>query len=166
MSSIDRQTNAVEYVATDRARDRRTHDITEIEDCAIAVDATYYLQQLLESGPSHEPLLPALGGLTGIQMHIETDLSKWEARRITPFFIFDGQSITGQDGVFTSRALKAVEKTDQAWDLYFNGEAESAVSAFGANTGRPNPPKTARVWLTQSQAPSPVRRCTPSSRVS
>ena len=123
----------------------RSHELSEIEDCAIAVDATYYLEQLLKSGPSYEPLLPALGGLTGIQDHIETDLAKWEARRITPFFIFDGQSITGQDELFTSRALKAVEKTDQAWELYFNSEAERAVNAFGANTGMTHSSKT--VWI-------------------
>jgi hypothetical protein len=111
--------------------------VSEIEDCAISVDATYYIQQFLDNPPFHEPLLPALGGLTGIQDHIEKDLDQWLARRITPFFVFDGQPIAGQDDVAVLRGLKAIEKTDRAWDLYFNGQAENAVTAFGANSGTP-----------------------------
>src|SRR6266511_656139 len=64
----------------------RTHDLAELEDCAIAVDATYYLLTFLENAPFHEPLLPALGGLTGIQNHIEKDLDEWAAFKVTPFF--------------------------------------------------------------------------------
>ena len=111
----------------------RSHEISEIEDCAIAVDATYYIQLQLDAEP-HEPLLPALGGLTGIQGRIEADLDQWEAHRVTPFFIFDGQSITGQDETTALRGRQANEKTDFAWGLYFDGQANDAVVAFGQNT--------------------------------
>ena len=114
----------------------RTHDITELEDCAIAVDATYYLSHLLDNPPAHEPLLPALGGLTGIESHIDDNLNHWQKNRIVPFFIFDGQSITGQDDITLKRGLAANKKTDEAWNLYSQTEAEQAVTTFGANTGR------------------------------
>jgi hypothetical protein len=92
----------------------------------------------LDLSPFHEPLLPALGGLTGIEKHIQADLDQWAAHKITPFFIFDGQPITGQDEITVSRGRQANEKTDHAWDLYFSGHAERAVMAFGAHGGMPN----------------------------
>ena len=61
------------------------------------------------------------------------DLDSWESNNTVPFFIFDGQPIKGQEEVSTKRALRGVEKTDKAWKLYFNGQAESAVQTFGGN---------------------------------
>lgn len=119
----------------------RTHELSEIEDCAIAVDATYYIQYFLDSSPSHEPLLPALGGLTGFQSHIESDIDQWLANKVTPLFVFDGQTMIGQDEVSLVRGLRANERTNQAWELYRTGQAESAVSAFGANSGECLPPR-------------------------
>lgn len=112
----------------------RAHPLNEIEDCSIAVDATYYLQLHLDVIPGNEPLLPALGGLTGIQGRIESELDQWKAHRITPFFIFDGQSMAGQDETMVKRGLENCAKTDISWDLYFNGRADEAVSAFGQST--------------------------------
>lgn len=112
-----------------------THGISELEQCALAVDATYYLNQLLDNAPSHEPLLSALGGLTGIEAHINDNLDLWEKHHITPFFIFDGQSVSGQDDISLDRGLKANKKTDEAWDLYSKTAAEEAVTTFGANPG-------------------------------
>ena len=103
-----------------------THDISELEQCAIAVDATYYLGQLLDNPPAQEPLLPALGGLTGIESHINEN------------FVFDGQSVTGQDDLALDRGLKANKKTDHAWALYSQTAAEEAVTTFGANPGASN----------------------------
>jgi hypothetical protein len=76
----------------------------------------------------------ALGGLTGIQARLEADLEQFEKHDITPFFIFDGQPLVGQDEVSTSRGLQAHAKTDIAWDLYFNSQADTAVEAFGQIT--------------------------------
>lgn len=106
-----------------------------MDDCSIAVDATYWLCQLLDSPPAREPLLPALSGLTGIETHINEALDHWEENNITPFFIFDGQSLTGQDSVSLRRGLAANQLTNEAWDLYSRGEAESAVKAFGDSPG-------------------------------
>lgn len=115
------------------------HATSEIEDCAIAIDATYYIHLQLDAQPHNEPLLPALGGLTGMQGRIEADLDQWKAHRVVPFFIFDGQSITGQDEVTVTKSRQANEKTDYAWNLYFNSQANDAVLAFGQNTNAYRP---------------------------
>lgn len=109
--------------------------MSQFEDCAIAVDASYYLQLFLDHPPYHEPLLPALGGLTGIQTHIEGDLDSWETNRTIPFFIFNGQSVVGQDDVSVQRGKRAISGTDDAWTLYFQSQANEAVAAFGSHRG-------------------------------
>lgn len=109
----------------------RNVPIAQLEDTTIAVDASYYLQQFLDYPPTHEPLLPALGGLTGIETHIEADLDSWKQNNTTPFFIFNGQSLHGQDAISAQRGKAAIHKTDDAWNLYFRGAANEAVSTFG-----------------------------------
>ncbi|RYP48046.1 hypothetical protein DL768_005968 [Monosporascus sp. mg162] len=110
-------------------------EVSQLEDCAVAIDASYYLQLFLDNVPYHEPLLPALGGLTGIQTHIESDLDSWKTNRTTPFFIFNGQSVVGQDDVSVQRGKKAIAGTDEAWSLYFQSHATEAVAAFGSHRG-------------------------------
>lgn len=56
-----------------------------------------------------------------------------------PFFIFDGQSLKGQEDIALSRAREANEKTNEAWSLYSQSEADQAVAAFGADPGIPTP---------------------------
>lgn len=118
---------------------RREYPISDLEDCAIAVEASYYLQLLLhiddEDGKSYEPLLPALGSITGMEKRIEGDLDQWEAHRITPFFVFDGQTLVGQDEMSIMNGRKAHEKTNAAWRLYFDNQPGKAVAAFGASIG-------------------------------
>ncbi|KAI1262529.1 PIN domain-like protein [Xylariaceae sp. FL1019] len=109
--------------------------ISELEDTTIAVDASYYLQTFMQNPPYQEPLLPALGGLTGIHSHIETDLDNWKEHKVTPFFIFDGLCVVGYDEVAVQRAKEAVKGTDQAWELYFASHANEAVAAFGSHKG-------------------------------
>ncbi|KAH7361995.1 XPG domain-containing protein [Plectosphaerella cucumerina] len=109
--------------------------VTDLEDCSIAIDATYYLQLMLDTPPSREPLLSALGGLTGLETHIREDLEQWEAHKIIPFFIFDGQDLHGQPDVSIKRGKNANRKADEGWTLYRKGQAESAVAAFGDNAG-------------------------------
>lgn len=113
----------------------RSADISQLKDNAIAIDAAYYLQLFLDNAPFHEPLLPALGGLVGIESHIEFDLDSWATNKTIPFFIFNGQAVEGQNEVSVQRGKKANNKTKGAWELYFNGEANSAVAAFGPSRG-------------------------------
>lgn len=73
--------------------------------------------------------------MTGIEHHLRADIDQWKAHKIVPFFIFDGQSVTGQEEVAVQRGRTANQKTDEAWKLYFNSHAQEAVDAFGANSG-------------------------------
>ncbi|KAK4670291.1 uncharacterized protein QC763_210400 [Podospora pseudopauciseta] len=115
-----------------------SYPVSMLEDHAIAVDATYYLHLQLDSQPS-EPLLSALGGVTGIQSRIENDLNQWQANNVIPFFIFDGQNLKGQDEVNIRRAREGIAQTDRAWEQYFNGQADAAVQSFGENTNAFHP---------------------------
>ena len=110
-------------------------NINELNDCAIGVDASYYLGQVLDVSPAHEPLLSALSGLTGFEEHINDNLNRWDEFRVTPFFIFDGQSVTGQEEITQKRSLEANKKTDEAWTLYSESKPDHAVSTFGSNPG-------------------------------
>ncbi|KAK5656330.1 hypothetical protein OQA88_4710 [Cercophora sp. LCS_1] len=114
------------------------HAVADLQGCAIAVDASYYIHLQLEASPP-EPLLTALGGLTGIQGRIETDLDNWAANDITPLFVFDGQPIIGQEEVTTTKIRQANEKTKYAWNLYFEGQADDAVTAFGQDSSSYRP---------------------------
>lgn len=109
--------------------------MSELEDCAVGVDAAYYLASLLDQAPAHEPLLSALGGLTSIEARINENLDFWKANKIIPFFVFDGQSVAGQDEVALKRGRNANHKTDEAWKLYSQNSGDEAVAAFGANPG-------------------------------
>lgn len=114
-----------------------THSVTELDDCAIAVDAGYYLQRVLISGnPCNEPLVAALAGMMGFSKIVETDLDQWKEHRVTPFFIFSGQPITGQDDISIMRGRRGNEDTDEAWRMYWSGEPGRAVEEFGAGSGK------------------------------
>ncbi|KAI0875010.1 hypothetical protein GGS24DRAFT_318395 [Hypoxylon argillaceum] len=113
-----------------------TAAVSELDDATVVVDASYYLQLFLANAPYQEPLLPALGGLTGVQSHIESDLDSWKANNTTPFFIFNGQSIVGSDEIAIQRGMRAIVGTDEAWNLYFQSQANEAVSAFGSHKGK------------------------------
>jgi hypothetical protein len=66
---------------------------------------------------------------------LEEDLDKWEAHRVTPLFVFDGQVVAGQDEISMAVGLGAVEQTNMAWKLYSSGLASEAVTAFGQTIG-------------------------------
>ncbi|SPN97611.1 related to MKT1 protein [Cephalotrichum gorgonifer] len=112
-----------------------THGLDSITDCSIAICATYYLHLFLGTPPYHEPLLPALGGLTGIKAHLSQDLAKFKEHGVTPLFVFDGQSMVGQAETTAKKSRLANLKTDEAWEQYFASNAEQAVASFGANGG-------------------------------
>lgn len=113
----------------------RTHGLDAITDCSIAICATYYLHLFLDNPPYHEPLLPALGGLTGIEAHLTQDLAKFKEHDVLPLFIFDGQNMAGQAETTVKKMRLANRKTDEAWEQYFASRAEDAVASFGANGG-------------------------------
>ena len=113
----------------------RTYPVSELEGVAIAIDATYYINSWLYHVPHHQPLVPALAGSMSIEKDIEADLDQFKAHGVVPFFIFDGQPITGQDEVSVTRGQEANKRTDDAWEKYLNNAADNAVKIFGDNPG-------------------------------
>lgn len=137
---------------------RRTHGLDIISDCSIAICATYYLHLFLDNPPYHEPLLSALGGLTGIEAHLARDLDKFKEHDVTPFFIFDGQSMVGQAEATVKRSRQANRNTDEAWRQYFASRAEEAVRSFGANGGIAKPSPCVGYAMDTDEA---IPRCIP-----
>jgi len=106
----------------------------DMKDAVVGVEATSYLQHMIDDPPSHEPLLGALGGdPIGLKQHIKDELKKWSDNNMTPLFVFDGQSVVGKDEVTLAAAKNALAKTQRAWDLYAENHPEEAVKAFGAS---------------------------------
>jgi hypothetical protein len=107
---------------------------SEMENARIGVEATAYLQHMIEEPPAHEPLLAALGGEPiALKQHIEKELDNWKTNGMTPIFVFEGQSTVGKDEVALANAKVAFGKTQQAWDLYSDGEPGDAVKTFGGS---------------------------------
>ncbi|CAN8095985.1 unnamed protein product [Discula destructiva] len=104
-------------------------DISSLKETTIAVEANYFLASLLE----HEPLITALGGPMAVQKSIDDELDKWKANDVSPFFVFDGCPVKGEDKVSISVGREANTATDEAWARYAKGEAQAAVTAFGQN---------------------------------
>jgi len=102
------------------------------EEMVIGVEATAYLQTIMEENP--EPLLAALGGFPLVlRENIETELNKWKENNMRPVFIFEGQPIVGQDEMTLRNAKTSLEITQSAWHLYGENKPTDAVTAFGAS---------------------------------
>jgi hypothetical protein len=111
-----------------------TMSFDELENAKIGVEATAYLQHMIEEPPAHEPLLSALGGEpNALKQHIERELDMWARYKMTPVFVFDGQSTVGKDDVALANSRAALRKTKDAWDLYSEGEPGDAVKTFGGS---------------------------------
>ncbi|OBT59111.1 hypothetical protein VE04_01007 [Pseudogymnoascus sp. 24MN13] len=106
--------------------------IAEYRDAPIAVHASYYLQKFLDTPPSAEPLLSAIGGFPlAIRIHINADLDQWQKHGITPRFYFDGQATVGLEEVAMKDAKSSMEKSNAAWQPYYQNQPTEAVIAFG-----------------------------------
>lgn len=101
------------------------------ENAVIGVEATAYLQQMMKTPPSHEPLHAALAGEPmSLKLHIERELDAWKANKMRPVFVFDGQSVIGSEEVTLANAAVALTKTNHAWDVYGKENANVAVKTF------------------------------------
>lgn len=113
-----------------------TEAMDNFKNTCIAVDASYYLQTLLDTPPTSEPLLPAMGGFPlSLKKHIENDLAKWAAHEMYPLFVFEGQSIVGKEDVLLRSAKESSVLNQGAWNQYSTEQADLAVVAFG-HSGR------------------------------
>ncbi|TAQ84877.1 hypothetical protein B7494_g6798 [Chlorociboria aeruginascens] len=107
---------------------------SDLAGAKIAVEATNYLQHMIDEAPAHEPLLAALGGYPiGLKQHIKKELDNWKANDITPVFVFDGQSMVGKEQTTLHFAKAALAKTQKAWELYVDNDPEGAVKNFGSS---------------------------------
>jgi len=108
--------------------------MSDVSGAAIGVDATAYLQHMIDHPPSHEPLLAALGGdpMT-LKHYLEAELDLWKENKMTPIFVFDGQSVVGQAEVALLKARAGLVQTNKAWDLYGDNRPNDAVKAFGTS---------------------------------
>ena len=111
---------------------RRMNFPTDLQEMVIGVEATAYLQTIIEENP--EPLLAALGGFPLVlKENIETELNKWKENNMRPVFIFEGQSVVNQEEVTMRNAKAALDVTQTAWNLYGENKPTEAVAAFGAS---------------------------------
>jgi hypothetical protein len=108
--------------------------LAELENAVIGVEASHYLQTLIDRPPTHEPLLAALGGdpMT-FKSHIENELKQWKDNNMTPLFVFDGQTNVGRDEISLRKAKAALVETQDAWRLYADNQPDEAVKAFGSS---------------------------------
>ena len=119
----------------------RAAKLEELAGYKIAIEASWYLQNLLDTPPAKEPLLSALGGLPfWLKAEIEEDLDQWKKYNVTPLFIFDGLSIVGKEEMVLRTAKDGARRSEEAWGLYNVAktpeQTKDAVTAFG-NSGMP-----------------------------
>ena len=133
--------------------------MSDLEDVAIAVDATFFIHDFLDriKKVGYEPLLPALGGLTAFEDRIEKQIGEWLAHGITPFFIFDGLSVVGQDAMETAHGIEVADKCAEAWEVYWKGDSAAAVGAFGSIDGRSRGADESITTGTMLTSTAPVR---------
>ncbi|KAK4546310.1 hypothetical protein LTR36_001987 [Oleoguttula mirabilis] len=107
--------------------------LEQFRDTRIAIDAEDYLNALLTTTLTREPLLPALGGLPfALQKHVDEDLAGFRDAGITPVFVFNGLEVASKDRAMIGReAKKAAATLSEAWSIYDQGRGDDAVVAFG-----------------------------------
>ena len=106
-----------------------------MQDATIAVEATYYLQHMIDHPPTNEPLLAALGGdPIALKHNIELELDLWKDNNITPLFVFDGQSPVGKEDLLLQASKASLSQTQKAWELYADNHPEDAVKTFGQSS--------------------------------
>lgn len=124
-----------DYLAS--SKHLQTHPLSVLSDSRLGIDASYYLQLLIDNPPSREPLLAATGGLPlALTQRIETDLRILEKFRIKPVFVFPG--------LIPNRKLKphhhleyseACRDRQAAWEKYESGLEEASTKLFAGRSG-------------------------------
>ena len=98
----------------------------------VAVDAELFIQKLLTSDTTKEPLLAALDGVPfSYEKNLESEISLWRDSGIIPYFIFPGLTPRAIEPRRSVIKRQQVRKIDAAWDLYHNSDADRAVNSFG-----------------------------------
>ncbi|KAH0582480.1 hypothetical protein H2248_010424 [Termitomyces sp. 'cryptogamus'] len=115
----------------------QTHPLSVLSDSRLGIDASYYLQLLIDNPPSREPLLAATGGLPlALTQRIESDLRVLEKLRIKPVFVFPGL-IPNKRWKHNNHQEQtdACRDRNTAWQKYEAGQEEAASKLFEGRTG-------------------------------
>lgn len=108
-----------------------TNSFSDLSGSVLAIEASFYLDRLLNQPPSKEPLLPALGGLPfSLRVYVQNDLDALSEYGIRPLFVFNGIEAGKKHSPFKDLE-DAARLNDNAWELYNRHEAEQAVDSFG-----------------------------------
>ncbi|KAF9263954.1 XPG I-region protein [Marasmius fiardii PR-910] len=114
----------------------QTLNLSVLSDSRLGIDASYYIQNLLDNPSSREPLLAATGGLPlALTTRVESDLRILEKLRIKPVFVFSG--------LLPNRKWKphyhlehneACRDRRDAWEKYEAGQEEAATKLFAGRS--------------------------------
>ena len=110
----------------------QTLPLSVLSDSRLGIDASYYLQLLMDNPPSREPLLAATGGLPlALTQRIESDLRALEKLRIKPVFVFPGLlPYKRWKQHHHSEHVEACRDRRDAWTRYEQGQEEAATKLF------------------------------------
>lgn len=102
-----------------------------MKDATLGIEAAYYINKLLTTPPTKEPLLTALGGFPyGIRDQIESDILGFQEAGIKPLFVFNGLRIARDEKPFSILDPGPSQRL-RAWEMYDRGLPQQAVDAFG-----------------------------------
>ncbi|KAI0796178.1 PIN domain-like protein [Abortiporus biennis] len=118
----------------------QTHPLSVLSDSRLGIDASYYLNQLIENPPSKEPLLAATGGLPlALTQRIESDLRALEKLHIKPVFVFPGlipnRRWKQQHQQQQFEQNEAMRDRREAWTKYEQGQEDAATKLFETRSG-------------------------------
>lgn len=110
--------------------------LSALSDTRLGIDLPHYLDTLLRSPSTREPLVATTGGLPlALPSLIEADLRALEKLRIQPVFVCPGLPLAARPpakgGVDTPRE-SALRR--EAWDHYENGRVDDAVRLLETTT--------------------------------
>jgi hypothetical protein len=110
----------------------QTLPLSIISESRLGIDASYYLQNLLDNPVTREPLLAATGGLPlGLIQRIESDLRGLERLHIKPVFVFPGLVPNKRwKPQNYSEINEACRDRRDAWAKYEEGQEEAATKLF------------------------------------
>ncbi|KAF8425110.1 hypothetical protein EV426DRAFT_59307 [Tirmania nivea] len=109
----------------------QTLPLSTLKDATLGIEAEYYLWRLLNTPPTKEPLLSALGGFPyGLKQAIEDDINAFHQAGIKLLFVFNGLKISRTDKSSFTVDHGPVNRL-KAWEMYDRGLPTEAVEAFG-----------------------------------
>jgi len=108
-----------------------TVPLSQLKNHRLGIEAEDYINNLISTPPTREPLLPALGGLPfSLEETVKSQLAAFRKHSIQPYFVFSGLKHDSQEDKLQA-SLKASKTIAHAWDLYGASQPETAVNEFG-----------------------------------